>query len=916
MSLHDNLTRLLLPGVKNSKEKTDQVIEVVKRVAETNNTTAVSVLRNLLQLSTSKDVFDAVSEWNPIGYYEAPKSDAGRRKAEVRGTLYGAALCDAYTLQNTHDPSRIIHVGDTLYRRLVSDFRDFGKPEEQKLLSDEVVEKKKKEKQKQLDNVLKKPRDTLDEVLNEPKNRRELEKIDAIGLLDDEIRRRIAMLDKISQAQPEMGDSRDHAGVIDDYTEHLVSLEKNRGFMSWFGDELRAGTLPEQIAGMYLKARDDILDMAQWESTALFIYAAKNRRVMRRAVVGSIEDDLKLLESLPSDHPLIKKYGAIDLTPISDLLGKKAITLIDATRILDVRPDIIDIRQETNAEVERSYKEDIYSILDKVRPIFMTDRFLWHEEFKDGRSEERTSRTLYAKTFNNRDYTQIKKVLARATIGVGDVVQNLRTGYSIGEFSQTIEDLVVLGRRMKLVENIARAQELPVGDVYDVDQKTLDRIDVAQMSKVSVRDKKGNLKYHPAEHFVSHPKNSSGLDLAEMVAMFDVAKVGSLGNFHYHQFKETHFPRIRMLADVGLFHEDDVERLEQYFRTVKSKVVSGSSEEIGIFRNAIERARDNPLMEFIGELPAKGLKMYTSAQVKVLEAASKACEAFYSMMDDVGGLEEHKKRLAFLEYIKTDCTVYIGRQLTRGCEIHRAKIENDSLVQKSFDLPGARFSFGGGLPVKYLSPHKVLTAVEKFNEEHKTLADICSADPLFLDRLHDLAGADDFMRKKLIENGSAFYGSTGVYLKQEAMAALREIAGEGAHDKVYLSNDLAEVVNGMHSEFQKYQEAKKVAVEAARAVQVAQEDDAVSSPMTVETPSESAKEPMYTVLVPKGYGKSATYQHRYYLARHLGMTWTSVGYKKLDVTESELADMRERIQKLNEDKGSRLTVRAVKRRDQ
>ncbi|MFC1741601.1 hypothetical protein ACFL3V_03635 [Nanoarchaeota archaeon] len=914
----EKLQNRFLPGVAEDEAHIQAVMDLIDDVVERGDTHAVGFLNRVMDLSMHPggaecsaplSIVRAFDQWEFLEDFEAPPVEKGKRRKRIgKSDFGGGALCDGYFLRNKMDTQRIVRVSDHAYRRMTSAFRDLDLPPEERWMAPKQKKKRKKKKQDKLSAALKNPRQTLEDVINDPQGYEELRKIDAIDQLDEVIQSRIGLLNFIDDSLVDSADPRDHKGVVEeDTSEYLVSLESNHGFMNYFTEERRKGKLPDSIRSFHTQLRDDALSIEPYKVAALFIYYAKNARVDRKAIVGRVEDDLNLLAGLADDHEWVQKYGKVNLVPISDLRNKRAITLLDATRIIECKPEILKIRQGINHQIAGAYAEDIGEVIEKIRPIFMTDKFLWHEEYRQGKGSERTDCCLYSKVLNKNDYWMMKTLLRRTTITSGDMADNFARGYSIREFRSTVEKIVVLGRRLKLAENLAEEKGVSLENVYNVAEDELTKIKAADLRK-NVRNRKGDLYLRPEEKFA--PIEVVDKDVTMKYTLQDVIEIMELSSkrfgddYHYSNFVIDHFPRIKRLAEVGLYNEKDVERLSHYFRTFARKRadIAGGEEMKGI-TGAIEWAKgfikthvkpddEHPLLELSSTLPEVGRRIYDRAKLDALRTAAKFTENFKAAVSGPRALAAHKRRKKTLVELTEQSRIYSGKEVVHPRWGYKKGFE---VRAKAIDLSNMKQSLWSS-PANYFSPEKVEQQLDDFQRSHDSLEAICIRDPGFREKLERLVARPNFRQE---------CSAKRIDVDIDSLKAMYAIASSDP-SRTYLSHGLVKTMGEIYGILDQI-EAEQPKIRVDRSVLGRRS-------VNIYEQHKGKSDVRYDLLIPKGYGKSKTYGHNRFL-RELGMDWvkdnedwSDDGYVIESRTEAQLAEITGRVIEENKKTGSLLRV--------
>ena len=408
------LGRRLLEYISTIEDQTQKLDaeETAYKLIATKDTTTIGAIEQVIALSISKNPFEAVKEWELINHVEVPRWE---RKDLPKDWILGECFhcgrnvkAELYELINTKDTNRLITVGYTCHKKAELAFQAFGQSiaPTKKLIKD-----KQEKKQAGLEQVAKDP-NCFEKILQSLKDKKD-DLSDAFKDLYQDFKDNLKYTALTLEATPELFDS--------DFEDHFISANKQRNFLNWFAQQKQDGKLKGVIADIYSRSRKDLVDINPAEWAALYMYAANNRKMSKRVLIGSVAADLKLLSQLPKDHELIQKYGPVDIHMVKDILEQKErpITLLEASRVFDAKPEILEIRKEVNAKTKKEkYDGETLDVIMPLEKIFMTEKGHWREEYLTGQN-------LYDKTLNASDYKFVKSLLKKGTIGKGTFEENL-----------------------------------------------------------------------------------------------------------------------------------------------------------------------------------------------------------------------------------------------------------------------------------------------------------------------------------------------------------------------------------------------------------------------------------------------------------------------------------------------------------
>ncbi len=320
---------------------------------------------------------------------------------------------------------------------------------------------------------------TLEEVLRDPSRLKDVQstldrlRVHYILGVNDELKRCIGMLDRLAHTDTAYQDAENM-----NYRA-LIALEPGGGVMSWLEKKIRneENSVPREMRDIFSTLQNPAapIDEQEWKFmyAAVLAYAAKERLVDRDAAIGGHLQDLHVLETLPEDHPLIKKYGLVNRAAIRDLEAQNKITLIDATRVFDIYP-IDEVRREMNSAYLRQNEAEAERILLQLEPLFMKRREQDAAEWlpdATGSSVpmERLKGTLYYLTFRREDFRAAQEMLKLQTVTRTD--ERLCAAVPLAEFRERVDALVVMARKLEYMnrELVSRGVLLaPADDVAPI----------------------------------------------------------------------------------------------------------------------------------------------------------------------------------------------------------------------------------------------------------------------------------------------------------------------------------------------------------------------------------------------------------------------------------------------------------------
>jgi hypothetical protein len=219
-----------------------------------------------------------------------------------------------------------------------------------------------------------------------------------------------------------------------------------------------------------------------------------------------------------------------------------------------MKPNILEIRKEVNAQRFEEYGENFDEIISKVKPIFIDDKGLWYKEYKKEGSQE--------KTLSKNDYFAIKNFLKKVTISQGTIKENAIKSYSLEEFQKAIEPLILVERKLDFYEQ-NKEEEIMKGRFFV--KEAFSRVNKMEKTLDEVIDK---IKY-------SYCTASSFLGL----------------------------DKIEKFAKAGIFPKKDIEKLKKKYDALKSYQPLDEKKS-----SLIEEMRSSPFVKI--ENPFKEYKYF------------------------------------------------------------------------------------------------------------------------------------------------------------------------------------------------------------------------------------------------------------------------------------------------------------------
>jgi hypothetical protein len=539
-------------------------------------------IKTLLGKSISQNPNEAIREWELYNVVERPSLMKGHKR-EVLGNcdLCGSDLSKKIIAFRNTDNGGLMSTGGTCKDHLNEAFMFFD-------YTPRATEKRKKEikdeKQEALEELAQDPIKAINNAIHHPKTNVDRELANMLQHLYDKLRPHLDYLENIHIASPDMFSGKE-------FTPYFITPEKSGNFLGWIGKQGKE-KLPDFIWDISKRANKDFNSVSKSEWAALYMYSALHREESKQVFIGSVEDDLRLLESLDPEDPIIKKYGGVNLDEVRDILDNDdaKIRLIDVRRVFDAKPNILEIRKNINGEQTKVYGSNVLDVLSTLEKIFLNDQGLWREDFSTGTA-------IYSKTLNKDDYKLIKDLLKRGKRGKGTRDENIFASYSIREFSEINGRLEVIKRKLSYQADLLQEKGVEIENAYDVTPALLTGLDDKDFLR-------GN-GYRLRDSFSSEAISVTGkLSIPEPLSLkyiIDKIEKSDVSPTHklFHRMKNNHFERIKKLQKHGLYHKDDVKKILRMYKTVENYEECFSEEEGEKKKGLLSAIIDNSDLNFL-----------------------------------------------------------------------------------------------------------------------------------------------------------------------------------------------------------------------------------------------------------------------------------------------------------------------------
>ncbi|MBT4540257.1 hypothetical protein HOC35_01970 [Candidatus Woesearchaeota archaeon] len=669
----------------------------------------------LLEKSSNRDPYEAIKEWELYNEVISP-SWMKKDKKEALGScnLCGSNLSRRIVAFRNTKNGQFMSTGSECKTHLNETFEFF----DYKIGSDEKRKKEiKEERQGQLEDFANDPVKAINNAINKPKTKADKELANMLQHLYDKLRPHFDLLEAVTIASPDAFSEKK-------FTPYFITPEKNGNFLGWFGQQGK-DNLPDFLWDIYRRSKKEFTFVSQSEWAAMYMYSALHRKESKSVFIGSIEDDLRLLESLDPKNPIIKKYGPVNLDSVRYILDGEdtEVTLLEVRKVFDIRPNILEIRKDINREQANYYDDNVLDVMSTLEKIFMNEKGLWREEFATGT-------TIYSKTLNRDDYKLIKDLLKRGKLGVGTFSENIFASYSMNEFREVTENLEIMKRKLSYQSSILKEQGVEIEDVYDVTPELLSQLNAHDFLR-------GN-RYKLADNFSLEEVKTDDSDITKILSLKEVIEKiekSDVSPKHklFHRMKKDHLERIKKVEEHGLYHQDDVKRLTRMYNTVANyeECVGDTSQAKGLITKLSEEY--SFLIREIKQLPDLAKDYFETDTIAVIKTVSDALLKIPVFVKDAEnkirekGVERStREMLSKLEELRDEFTLYTTASFsTRDKQffIFTGNVGLDSCVKRVNEF------------VKLYDPEKIEETYSRIREGYLTLEKALVRSPEFLQNM-------------------------------------------------------------------------------------------------------------------------------------------------------------------------------------
>ncbi len=532
----------------------------IKKAVEEDSPERAEELDRLLQhydgdarlLQHFLEVFGSFNPWEAASRARLTRAvfrtpDEAKKEGVIHGlSVSGHKLTDQlFFLTHRHDPARNWVSGSQAITKIME---AFGTSEQKEAFTPEGRERIAKRKSEQAREAGRDIVKTLEEVLKEPERIRDVQsrtdrqKVHHILRLDEELKKRLLMLDRLVYGQT--------AFAGQESASYFLAAEPGGMFYGWFKRKLN--DLPTEIRDIFTTVTNPLIEISDEEKSFMFgsliAYAALNMPVRRDSVIGGYQKDLDFILSLPEEHPIIAEHGKPDLTRIRPLLSQSEITLIDATRVFDAYP-VDRVRLKVNREYLEPFAEEFELALKRVMPLFISNGKWKEDSYGASMPMGRLRKTVYFAALTKEELGKLRDALRLRTISPKK--EGFYMALTISEFRQMVDNAVASKRKLWYMDK--RLAESSV------------KIEAPEEAESIVGEWKDKLfrgnDYEPAENFAL----SNGISLSELIKRAEAMKYETLRGDFWSRNKW----RIKAEAEHGLYSTGAFSDSQQFIDRIK-----------------------------------------------------------------------------------------------------------------------------------------------------------------------------------------------------------------------------------------------------------------------------------------------------------------------------------------------------------
>ncbi|HLD34086.1 MAG TPA: hypothetical protein VJB66_05135 [Candidatus Nanoarchaeia archaeon] len=404
-----------------------------------------TILRRFLERAGTNDPWEAAQQFKI-------ERVIFRSKFELEGDRYlgrsdsGHVLTDTLVrLRHNYDATRAWQTGIEATTKLLA---AFGTPDQKEAVSAEGQERMRQRKKQREGELLRDFPKTLEEALADPnaapQSMVDRRKVHAILGLDDAVKERLKYLDDAISGNP--------AFTIPGEKLYLVASDPGGQLFNWFKRQLK--TLPTEIRDIYTMMTNPLIDVPEEDRKfmygALVAYAAMNMRINKDAAIGHYLADMKELEKLGKDHPIVQKYGRPNLIDVKDVVDADEITLIDAARVAQ-RYRFRQARAELNEAWYKRFESEVDAVIKELKGYFAMDDGTLHSDALKSVPMGRLKETPYNSAITREDFQAVRDYIALQTLGRGQ--QQVIESTSIAGYRGLVADVVAAHRKIEYMRS-------------------------------------------------------------------------------------------------------------------------------------------------------------------------------------------------------------------------------------------------------------------------------------------------------------------------------------------------------------------------------------------------------------------------------------------------------------------------------
>ena len=352
-----------------------------------------------------------------------------------------------FVVAHKYDPTVVMNFGSQAITKVME---TFGTEEQTKAFTTEGRERIKKERKEEKQNYMDDFAPNLEDLLQNPEKIKDVNsrqariKLHSILNLDEEVKKRLLMIDKLKYGETAFVDSQDNA--------YMLASEKPGTFFGWF--KRNQEKLPKIIRDMYTTLENSLVELTKEERKeilgSLIAYFATKIPINRESAIGGYQKDLDFIMQLEDDNSIIEQYGKPDLTRIRDVLSKPEITLIEATKVFNEYP-IDEVRLEVNKAHSKQFKKETEKIVSDLEILFIENKKWLEDSYGISVPMGRLKETMQGIGLNRDDFAAVRDLLRIKTISVDE--ERSYKSLTLQNFKSLTDNIVVSKRKTDYMDN-------------------------------------------------------------------------------------------------------------------------------------------------------------------------------------------------------------------------------------------------------------------------------------------------------------------------------------------------------------------------------------------------------------------------------------------------------------------------------